>query len=337
MRQQRRFLQITLASLFVLLLCGFAQKLQAADGSGPYCGQTPPGDEPTLFAPGIVSDGLSNRDIAITADGTELYYAVNLRNFEISTIMVTRQIDGRWSDPEVAPFAVDPGFKYLEPAISPDGDRFFYVSAAVDSEHGNDIWVMDRQGDGWSKARKLGPNINTDVAETFPSLTNDGTLYFSRASDNPQIEHIYRSRLVDGTYAVAEQLPANVNCGQTQFNAFVARDESYVIVSVYGRDDTVGSIDYYIVYRNRNDEWSEPVNMGDKINTPGGREYSAYVTRDGKYLFFMSTRSPDGANRNQQEFSAANLARIQDSPENGNSDIYWVDAAIIEDLRPAGF
>lgn len=53
----------------------------------PYLGQTPPGDVATIFAPGIISDGLNNRDIAITPDGSELYYSVNLRNFNLSTIV----------------------------------------------------------------------------------------------------------------------------------------------------------------------------------------------------------------------------------------------------------
>ena len=44
--------------------------------TGEYLGQTPPGDTPQLFAPGIVSTGMYARDIAMTPDGTELYYCV---------------------------------------------------------------------------------------------------------------------------------------------------------------------------------------------------------------------------------------------------------------------
>ena len=196
---------------------------------------------------------------------------------------------------------------------------------------------MERQAGGWGKAKQLGTNINTPVSETFPSVTNDGTLYFSRAGADPNVEHIYRARFVDGQYAEAEKLPDNVNCGKTQFNAFVAPDESYLIVSVWGREDSLGSIDYYIVYRNDKDEWSEPINMGEKINTAGAQEYSAYVSRDGKYFFFMSTRLPSGDNTGNGAYTAEDLGEIHNNPENGNSDIYWIDAGIIEELRPEGF
>lgn len=302
-----------------------------------YLGQNPPGNKAQLFAPGIVSDGLNNRDMAMTPDGSEIYYAVNMRNFDISTILTVRWTGDSWGKPELASFATDKNYTYLEPAISPDGSRFFFVSSSRDGKNKNDIWVMNRKAGGWGKPEKLGGNINTSVSETFPSLTNDGTLYFSRASDNPQIEFIYRSRWVNGQYTEAEKLPDNVNCGQTQFNAFVAPDESYLIVSVYGRDDSLGSIDYYIVYRNDNDEWSEPINMGDKINTAGAQEYSAWVSRDDKYLFFMSTRLPEEDESAEQVHSLESLVEIHNSPENGNSDIYWIDAGIIEELRPEGF
>jgi len=327
-------------SFVLLVLCiilSAASPMIVADSGvpgGPYLGQTPPGDEPILFAPNIISDGFNNRDMAMMPDGSEIYYAVNMRKFEISTIMTVYQVNGEWGKPEVAPFAVDPDFKYLEPTISPDGSKFFFVSSASDSNN-NDIWVMDRAAAGWGKPRKLGGNINTDVSETFPSITNDGSIYFSRASDDPSVEYIYRSRLVNGKYAEAEKLPDNVNSGKTQFNAFIAPDESYLIVSVYGREDSVGSIDYYIVYRNDKDDWSKPINMGAKINTPDGQQYSPYVSRDGRYFFFMSTRLPSDSDSSNEGYSYGNLAQVHNSPENGNSDIYWIDAGIIEELRPS--
>lgn len=330
----------TASALISCVLIASASLLVAADNkttNGPYLGQSPPGDVAVLFAPGIISDGFNNRDMAMTPDGSEFYYAVNMRNFDLSTILAVYRTDAGWDGPRVAPFARDQNFKFLEPAISPDGSRFFFVASHRDAKNNNDIWVMDREGTAWGKPVKLGDTINTPVSETFPSITNDGTLYFSRVSDDPGVEYIYRSRQVDGNYTEAERLPENVNSGKTQFNAFVAPDESYLIVSVYGRGDSLGSIDYYIVFRNQDDEWSEPINMGDRINTPGAQEYSPFVSRDGKYFFFMSTRLPTGKNLSEDTYSLKGLARTFSSPENGNSDIYWMDAGFIEKLRPEGF
>lgn len=330
-------------TLFPVVFCMIVLSpvlLNAADNkhsSVSYLDQTPPGHVPELFAPGIISDGFNNRDMAMMPDGSEFYYAVNMRNFDLSTIFAIYRTAEGWDGPRVAPFAKDQGFKYLEPVISPDGSKFFFVMSQRDGKNNNDIWVMDREAGGWGKPVKLDDTINTGVSETFPSITSDGTIYFSRVSDDPGVEYIYRSRQVDGKYSEAERLPDNVNCGKTQFNAFVAPDESYLIVSVYGREDSVGSIDYYIVYRNQDDEWSEPINLGDKINTAGAQEYSPFVSRDGKYFFFMSTRFPSGDQLGNDTYTMHGLTTIFNNPENGNSDIYWMNTGFIEKLRPEGF
>ena len=317
-----------------------AARLEASENvppSGPYFGQAPPGDSAELFAPGIISNGFNNRDLAMLPEGSEFYTSVNMRNFAISTILVIKRTGAGWDKPRVAEFATDKQLRYIEPAISPDGSKMFFVTAPAGVDDNMDIWVMDRQNGGWGKPLKLGATINTPVNETFPSVTSDGTLYFSRVSDDPGVEHIYRSRLVDGEYSAPERLPDNVNCGKTRFNAFIAPDESYLILPVFGRDDSLGSVDYYIVYRNQQDEWSQAINLGDRINTPGGQEYSPFVSRDGKYFFFMSQRRPAIDEPPGQAYSMDELTRVFNMPENGNSDIYWIDAGFIEALRPDGF
>ncbi|MGA9575449.1 MAG: hypothetical protein WBS20_16025 [Lysobacterales bacterium] len=332
----RKFILSLISCTLICLLSQLASAADVTAGSA-YFGQSPPGDKAELFAPGIISNGFNNRDLAMMPDGSEFYSSVNMRNFDLSTVLVVKKSATGWDDPRVAGFAADKNNRYLEPAISPDGTRMFFVTAPRAGNDNMDIWVMDRVPGGWGKPGKLNDVINTPVSETFPSITSDGTLYFSRVSDDPGVEHIYRSRLVDGNYSVAERLPENVNCGKTQFNAFVSPDESYLIVSVYGRADSLGSIDYYIVYHNEQDEWSEPFNLGDKINTPGAQEYSSFVSRDGKYFFFMSTRQPADSVAHGQVYSLQELTAAFDNPENGNSDIYWMDAGFIEKMRPDGF
>ena len=46
-----------------------------------------------------------------------------------------------------------------------------------------------------------------------------------------------------------------------------------------------------MVFRTPEDVWSEPINMGERINAAEGAEWSPYVSPDGKYLFFMTSRA----------------------------------------------
>lgn len=56
---------------------GDAEFGQGALGlTGEYVGQTPPGNTPELFAPGLITTGTYTRDVAMTPDGSELYFGV---------------------------------------------------------------------------------------------------------------------------------------------------------------------------------------------------------------------------------------------------------------------
>jgi hypothetical protein len=251
--------------------------------------------------------------------------------------MVVRLVDGRWVGPEVAPFADDPNYMYIEPFISPDGRQLYFATNRPWEEGGEtpetDIWVMDREGLIWGEPRPLPPPVNTEAAEYFPSVTRDGTIYFTREPGDGS-SAIYRARLVDGEYTQLEKLGPEVNSTNNQFNAFVAPDESYLIVPVYGREDSRGSTDYYICYRDENDGWTGPINLGEAVNTDGGVEYSPYVTRDGKYFFFMSSRPLTSETDPPNPLSFEWIERVHSEPGNGSSDIWWVEASFIEALRP---
>ncbi len=306
--------------------------------NGKYMGQPPPGDKPELFAPGIITTGMYTRDIAMTPDGTEIYFCISIGRYAYAKILVTKLINGRWTQPEVAPFSTNPDYMDIEPFISPDGKRFYFLSTRPDIEAGEtegdqDIWVMDRIGNTWSEPYNLGDPVCSDSPEFFPSVTNDGTIYFTR-NESPRQSFIYRARLVDGKYAEPERLPEQVNCGPTHYNAFIAPDESYIINCIPGREDSYGGTDYYIIFRNEDDTWSEPINMGDKVNTAGTTEYSPYVTPDGKYFFFMSSRLKPESERETEHITFSYLKKTFNEPQNGNSDIYWMSASFIEELRP---
>ena len=303
---------------------------------GPYLGQEPPGLEPEIFAPGIVSTGLPTRDVAITPDNTELYFAVTLG--DRTMIMETHQQNGVWTEPAVAPFSG----RYLdiEPAISPDGQRLFFLSTrpqpGQEERPGwvyQDIWVMDREGDAWGEPSNLGPPVNTDAPEYFPSVTDDGTLYFTREGED-RVSATWRSRFVDGAYTEPELLGPEVNCGSNRFNVFIAPDESFAIVPALGREDALGGVDYFVVFRSEDDTWSEPINMGPAINQPQGREWSASLSPDGRYLFFMSSRVYGETSVPLAAKSITELLRLSTAPGWGSSDIWWVSAEVIEQLRP---
>ena len=340
-RLLRSVLPALIAGTLLLTACGH-------DGGarGPYLGQTPPepGGEARLFAPGIVSSGLHTRDFTMTPDGREIYFCVILGNFDYSSILVTRQADdGSWSEPSVLPLAANPAWKDLEPHVSPDGLRLYFMSdrpnlAAGETEPDDtDIWVADRAGAGWGEPRNLGAPVNSDAAEYFPSTTRDGTLYFTREDPTTRMGGIFRSRLLEsGEYGQPEKLGEAVNSTPNVFNAFVDPDERWLIVPTFGREDSFGRTDYYVCFPDPDEEggWTGPFNLGDRVNTAGGQEFSAAVSPDGRWLFFMAARAGEEL-FGEEGMTLPGIWRAFGSPLNGSPNIYWIDAEVIEGARPA--
>ena len=337
MKPTRLLLSLLLALLFSLSCCKRPENEAASSASppltGPYLGQTLPDSIPQLFAPGLVSTGMFTRDVAISPDGDELFFCVAIGNYTYTTILYSRQVDGIWTQPEIVPFSGGPGVTDLEPAFSPDGSRLYFLSSRPDGDEepgDQDIWYVNRTESGWTTPINLGEPVNTDGGEFFPSLTGDGTLYFTRNEKGSSLNQIYRSRWDQGTFQEPELLPEQVNCGSNRFNAFIAPDESYLIVPAVGMPDAYDGVDYYIVFRDSEDTWSEPVNLGKSINLDNVRGWSPYVSPDGRFFFFMATRTHE---IEEADWNYNKLKELYASPGNGNADIYWMDAGFLKALE----
>ena len=301
--------------------------------SGPYLGQEPPGMEPVLFAPGIVSTGKNELNAVFLPQGKELVFSVTYGQMKWALVMM-REENGRWTSPEVAPFSGT--YSDVDPCTSPDGKRIYFCSNRPRSGEGEaedtfDIWYVEKTDSSWSDAVNSGSPINSDANEFYPSFTRDGTFYFQswREGGIGQAD-IYRSRLTDGRYTVVECLPEPVNSPAFEGDAFIAPDESYIIVSTFREYENHGSSDLYISFRDEAGGWSELINMGSKINSSGG-ENCQILSPCGKYLFFTSRRSREDL---ETPLTYKDLQEIHNSPLNSGGDIYWVDAGVIEALRP---
>ena len=63
-------------------------------------------------------------------------------------------------------------------------------------------------------------------------------------------------------------------------------------------------------------------------------EYSPYVSPDGKYFFFSAQRTKTPLAYYGEEVTYREIMAVNNQPENGNIDIYWIDAGFIDGLRP---
>ncbi len=272
---------------------------------GDYLGQKKPGPVPELFAPGVVSTEKHELNSVFSADGREFYFTIQSGQMKWK-IMVIKKENNRWSKPMLASFSGQ--YSDVDLFISPDGRKLFYCSNRPIEENGTakndfDIWVVERKNDNWSQPMHLGSPINSEEAEFYPSVTRDGTLYFqSRRADSRGARDIYRSKPVNDKYEKIENVGDVINSELFEGDALISPDEDYLIFSV-NRPGGFGQGDLFVSFRDKNDRWTKPENMGDKINTEHN-ENCPILSPDGKFLFF--TR---------------------------NGDIYWLDAGVIQSFK----
>ena len=293
--------------------CNNAQQNNNQDLRKFYLNQSEPGKIPKVFAPGIISTDGNEANLVAYPGGNELYFVkyAKVGNGLKGTICYVKLDGERWSEPKALTFSGVYEDSYL--AIHPDGSRLYWQSdRPIDKSESSykwNIWYVDRIGDGWSEPHSIGRPINGEKITSGPSVTLDGTMYYTLMSLGG-LSEIYRSKYVDGKYQEPERLPYNINAVKQQFDSYIAPDESYLIFCAYERSDSYGSTDLYVSFREENDNWSQSINLGSTINT-NETEGSATISPDGKYIFY-------GRYNNEKQ---------------NNLDVYWFNTETIKELK----
>lgn len=291
-------------------------------------------DSAEIFAKDLVSTPLAERDGSLSPSGDIFFYTIS--SFIRPTIVFVKRTSNGWQKPEVAPFSGV--YSDLEPHFSPDGKRLYFSSNRPIVEGSDtkdfDIWYVERIDDSWSSPVNIGSPINTEANEFYPSTTNNGTLYWC-ATRNDKFgiggEDIYFSAFTNGKYENVQVLSDSINTPADEFNAFIARDESYIIFTSSGWGNGYGRGDLWISYRHNEGYWSKPINMGPTVNS-SGFEYCPSVSECGKYLFFTSDRTDISSIKSP--ISYQDIINFSNQPKNRLSNIYIVNAQIIKTLNP---
>jgi len=310
---------------FGIFVAACLLSLSAGRDSHPYASDQPM-TEPKLFAEGVISTPFDEFGLTFTKDGRTVFFNRSVPRSNFYFICMSTFRDGRWTEPEIAPFSGQ--YWDFDAVVSPDGSKMVFASDRPVPGHPKkdqdfDIWMVDKTATGWSEPRHLDEAINSGQDETFASLAANGTLYFVSGREGGRAGlAIYRSRLVNGRYQPAEKLKGSVNGPENwSLEVLVAPDESFLFLVPLGRKDGYGSFDIYVSDQ-KNGEWTEPRNLGPKINT-AARDYSPRFSPDGKYLFWSSERGFE------KPENYRDLIAHERSTVNGWGNIYQIDLTAI--------
>lgn len=129
--------------------------------------------------PAIVEGGINTPGdegaCCFSPDGQTMYYTS--AGSSIPRIFVSSRSDAKWGEGQALHLGSDTLTVFAHPAVSPDGVWLYFVSDAPGSLGGYDLFRAPLHGG--SSFENLGPAINSDADEMFPSFAPDGTLFFS--------------------------------------------------------------------------------------------------------------------------------------------------------------
>ena len=235
-------------------------------------------------------------------EGDEFYFELSTTTPEekmkgqyFYVIMVSKRINGVWTEPEMVPFSGE--YSTMDFCFSPDGKRMYFTSDMpneFDSRPKNNIWYVDRQGEGWSEPVMLGkPVYKPGVRQGQHSLAANGTIYFRSGDD------LYYSEYINRKLTEPVKLPATINSSYPESKPYISPDECFLLFVRYGMPESIdGGIGLYISFRGKDGSWTLAQNTNIMGSLPK-------FSPDGKYFFFSR-----------------------------GGEIYWVDARIIEELKP---
>lgn len=139
------------------------------------------------------------------------------------------------------------------------------------------------------KPVNLGAEVNSNMAEYFPSMPIDGKqLVFTRKAEFFN-EDFYQTDLDSNkSWTKSKPLAGKLNTPRSEGAMHISQDGEILVFTGCLRPDTYGSCDLYVSFKTENG-WSEAENLGPTINS-GQWDSQPCLSPDKKDLYFASRR-----------------------------------------------
>jgi outer membrane protein OmpA-like peptidoglycan-associated protein len=181
-------------------------------------------------------------------------------------------------------------------SIAADRQTLFFTGCNRPDGLGKcDIYRTEIQGDKWGKPINLGRNVNSKYWDSQPSISPDKKrLYFVSNRPGPHGDDNFDIWYSDWDDELMEFKPAQnlvgINTPGSEVSPFIAADGVTLFFASDYYKPNIGKKDFYVSrYNPENNTWSEPVNLGEPINTPED-EYFITLPASGDVIYFSSSR-----------------------------------------------
>jgi OOP family OmpA-OmpF porin len=243
---------------------------------------------------------------------------------------------------------VNSEYEEMRPLIAPDGKTLYFsrrnhpenIGGIEDDE---DIWYseLDEETGEWLEAENMGEPLNNAGSNFISSVTPDGNsmmvMLGNRYQKNKDMKPgVSVSRKTSQGWTKPEELDIlNAFIENNDGHYFLAQNKQTLIMAVE-RFDSYGDKDIYVTFKQADGRWSEPLNLGNDINT-AHTENSPFLAADDETLYFSS--------KGYSGFGGADIyisRRLDDTwqnwtePENLGSELNSSEDDVFFNIPPSG-
>ncbi|OWP62447.1 hypothetical protein CDA63_14265 [Hymenobacter amundsenii] len=185
-----------------------------------------------------------------------------------------------------------------QPVMAPDGNTLYFTRTRYSGNmegitESGDIWVSTSatQGRTWAPATRL-DELNTNQHNGVMSVVEDGKALIIRGQyeRDGTFRDLGLSK-VPRSVSLKKNRPqvvevANYYSTSTSSSFFMSPDQQLLLLSLE-RSDSEGGNDLYVSRPTPSGLWTQPLNLGAVVNSPGF-DFAPWLAADGKTLYFSS-------------------------------------------------
>ena len=187
----------------------------------------------------------------------------------------------------------------LVPQITPDGKTLYFTRDNHPQNFGysngngqQDIWFsrMDAQNN-FELPQKMDKPINNEMNNSICSITPDGQsilLLNGYLPDGTMTNGVSISKKDAEKWSFPQRLNIKNFYNNNKYGEYALSASGRILILAIQRNATYGGKDLYVSYRDADNNWSEPKNMGSVINTVCN-EVSPFLAADEKTLYYSSS------------------------------------------------
>jgi outer membrane protein OmpA-like peptidoglycan-associated protein len=192
----------------------------------------------------------------------------------------------------------------VKPILSPDGKRLYFTRRNSAENVGGkkdrgDIWYTELQDDGtWGMAQNAGSPLNNRFENAVIGFSADGSLillenyYPENTTDKITTQAISMAEKKGNGWSFPQKMPVNFYFNRSEDQHVSLSADRRIMLLCLESYGTYGVEDIYVSFLKQDKSWSEPLNLGIRINT-SGQELSSFLMPDNKTMVF-STNGRNG-------------------------------------------